>query len=76
MNKRSVLLYGHRTSIALEDEFWDALGEIARLKKVSRQTLLRKIDVNRGDPKNLTRSLRIYILDFYRKEYHNANHSL
>jgi predicted DNA-binding ribbon-helix-helix protein len=29
-NKRSLTIARHRTSVTLEDEFWEALGEIAR----------------------------------------------
>jgi predicted DNA-binding ribbon-helix-helix protein len=29
-NKRSLTIARHRTSVSLEDEFWDALNEIAQ----------------------------------------------
>jgi predicted DNA-binding ribbon-helix-helix protein len=30
--KRSIVIAGHKTSISLEDEFWDGLKEIARAR--------------------------------------------
>ena len=49
LRKRSVLLSGHATSIALEPEFWAVLDETAKARKVSLAGLIAAIDAERGD---------------------------
>ncbi len=69
--KRSVTLAGHRTSVALEAEFWDALKEIARTKGLSQNVLIGEIDAARLDGEaptaNLSRAIRLYILRYYQE---------
>ena len=48
LRKRSLLLAGHATSVALEPEFWAALEGLARSRGVSLPTLIREIDDGRG----------------------------
>ena len=60
MRKHSVELSGHRTSIALEDEFWAELKNIAKRKKTSvRQILMQIDDAHKG---NLSSSVRLFVL--------------
>ena len=68
VNKRSVVLAGHRTSISLEAEFWGALREVARVRRVSVNALVAGIDAGRGGGRgvNLSSALRVFILDCYR----------
>ena len=42
--KRSMRIAGHRTSIALESEFWDALESLAKSRELSLPKLLAEID--------------------------------
>lgn len=49
LRKRSVLLSGHATSIALEPEFWAVLDEMARERGSSLAALIVSIDRARGD---------------------------
>jgi len=46
--KRSVLLSGHATSVALEPEFWAVLDGIGEELKLTRAELLIRIDEWRG----------------------------
>ncbi|WP_427792748.1 ribbon-helix-helix domain-containing protein [Brevundimonas diminuta] len=46
--KRSVLLSGHATSVALEPEFWAVLDAVAVELALSRSGLLIRIDAWRG----------------------------
>jgi len=48
LKKRSVLLEGHATSIALEPEFWAVLDEMARERAMSFAGLVVAIDRGRG----------------------------
>lgn len=49
MQKRSILLAGHATSIALEPEFWSVLEEMAQARALSLARLLNGIDAGRGE---------------------------
>lgn len=46
--KRSLTIAGHRTSVALEPEFWDALETIAAGRGFTLPALIAEIDRNRG----------------------------
>ncbi|MEM7425836.1 MAG: ribbon-helix-helix domain-containing protein [Pseudomonadota bacterium] len=59
--KRSVTLAGHRTSLSIEEEFWDALRDLADRRGRSLNSLLTEIDAARGD-RNLSSAVRVYVL--------------
>jgi predicted DNA-binding ribbon-helix-helix protein len=59
--KRSVAIAGHRTSISLEEPFWEALRDIADRDAVSIQALIGRIDAARGE-QNLSSAIRVFIL--------------
>lgn len=65
MRKRSITLKGHRTSIALEPEFWDALDAIVEAEKRTLPALIDSIDRNRlkqTPPPGLASAIRVYVL--------------
>lgn len=65
LRKRSVLLSGHATSIALEPEFWAALDEMAKARGSSLAGLIVAIDSERaGRP--LASACRVAALAFAR----------
>ena len=66
MTKRSLTIAGHRTSISLEEPFWQALGEIAKARRISLPLLVAGIDRTRSDATNLSAALRLYVLDWFR----------
>lgn len=59
--KRSLAIAGHRTSISLEDAFWDGLRRIAEERKLSIAALVAEIDARRG-ANNLSSALRVFVL--------------
>ncbi|BAQ17051.1 ribbon-helix-helix domain-containing protein [Methyloceanibacter caenitepidi] len=64
-NKRSLTIARHRTSVSLEQPFWDALTEIARDQGKSIAELVGEIDqerTERGDGTSLSAALRLYVL--------------
>jgi predicted DNA-binding ribbon-helix-helix protein len=63
--KRSVIRNGHKSSISLEDQFWDALREIADHEQVTISTLVATIDHERTTS-NLSSAIRVYVLDHFR----------
>lgn len=63
--KRSVTIAGHRTSVSLEAEFWEALKAIAAERGVALAALMAEIDAGRGR-RALSSALRVYTLEHYR----------
>jgi len=61
ITKRSVMIAGHRTSVSLEDPFWDALRGIAEARGLSLQALIGQIDAGR-DGQNLSSAIRVFVL--------------
>ena len=64
MDKRSLSISGHRTSIALEPEFWAALEAMAAEKSQTMAGLIRDIDESR-DTANLSSATRLAVLRWY-----------
>lgn len=62
MRKRSLDIAGHRTSVSLEDAFWDALRDIATEDGVSLAGLIARIDAARAD-ENLSSAIRVHVLE-------------
>ena len=60
--KHSVTLKGHRTSISLEAEFWEALREIARQRAMPLSRLVAEIDMARGTETGLASAIRVFVL--------------
>jgi predicted DNA-binding ribbon-helix-helix protein len=65
--KRSIVIAGHKTSVSLEDEFWESLKEIAGERGVTLGELVRTIDANRNHT-NLSSTIRLSVLGFYRDQ--------
>ena len=63
--KRSIVLRGHKTSVSLENEFWDGLREIAERQKSNLSTLVQQIDSDR-DNANLSSAIRIFVFEYFR----------
>jgi len=70
-NKRSLTIARHRTSVTLEDEFWDALGNIARAEGKSVAALVGEIDKKRSarpsPQRSLSAAIRLYVLERMRR---------
>jgi predicted DNA-binding ribbon-helix-helix protein len=63
--KRSVIVKKRRTSISLEDSFWNSLHAIVQMEKVTIGDFIDKIARQRSTP-NLSSSLRVAVLEYYR----------
>jgi predicted DNA-binding ribbon-helix-helix protein len=63
--KRSIVLNGHKTSVSLENEFWEGLREIAIRENTSLAVLVGQIDHDR-DTCNLSSSLRVFVFNHFR----------
>jgi len=63
--KRSVVLDGHKTSVSLENEFWDGLQEIARRENLETSALAKRIaDSRKSD--NLSSAIRVFVFNHFR----------
>ena len=60
MQKRSLTIHGHRTSISLEETFWVALNDIAKTRQQSVASLVQMIDKERVG--GLSSAIRMFIL--------------
>tara|TARA_R110000868_G_scaffold152534_11_gene377282 strand:+ start:381 stop:596 length:216 start_codon:yes stop_codon:yes gene_type:complete len=60
IRKRSVDIAGHRTSVSVEEPFWEALQDIAARKEISVSELIAEIDRTRDG--NLSSAIRLYVL--------------
>jgi predicted DNA-binding ribbon-helix-helix protein len=65
--KRSIAIADHKTSISLEDEFWNSLKEIARERDMTVAELVAAIDGDRRHA-NLSSAIRLFVLGFYRDQ--------
>ena len=66
LTKRSVVLAGHATSVALEPEFWEVLDRVAKSRGLSKAGLLAEIDAGRGR-RLLASACRVLALEWARQ---------
>jgi predicted DNA-binding ribbon-helix-helix protein len=71
LRKRSVLLAGHATSVALEPEFWAALERQALAERRSLAALMSGIDRDRGE-RPLASACRLAALKFAQESQDRA----
>jgi predicted DNA-binding ribbon-helix-helix protein len=67
VTKRSIVIDGHKTSVSLEDQFWNALKEIAEGRTMTLSDLVAGIDTGRQHA-NLSSAIRLFVLGFYRDQ--------
>ena len=65
--KRSIVYNGHKTSVSLENEFWDGLREIARAQADPLTKLVQHIDQGRGGG-NLSSAIRLFVFNHLRAQ--------
>jgi predicted DNA-binding ribbon-helix-helix protein len=65
VRKRSVMLLGHKTSVSLEEPFWQALHEIATERGITTAALLNSIASKQVEG-NLSSALRVFVLEHFR----------
>lgn len=66
LQKRSMRIAGHRTSLALEQEFWSALERIARSRTQTLPVLIASIDERRArstPEASLASAVRVFVLE-------------
>ena len=63
--KRSIVLNGHKTSVSLEEAFWNSMKEISGEGGKTLSEMVSEIDRNRKQG-NLSSAIRLFVLDHYR----------
>jgi predicted DNA-binding ribbon-helix-helix protein len=63
--KRSIVVAGHKTSVSLEEAFWNGMKEISGLRDMTLSELVGEIDSNRQQG-NLSSAIRLFVLDYLR----------
>ncbi|MFZ3247411.1 MAG: ribbon-helix-helix domain-containing protein [Pseudolabrys sp.] len=63
--KRSIFINGHKTSLSLENEFWQGLREIAGRDRAAISTLVEQIDRARNTC-NLSSAIRVFVFNHFR----------
>lgn len=64
IRKHSVTIRGHRTSVSVEDAFWDSLRSIAERRAVALALLVEEIDSKRQPDDNLSSAIRLFVLSW------------
>jgi predicted DNA-binding ribbon-helix-helix protein len=65
--KRSIVVAGHKTSVSLEDAFWNGLKEISNERHMSLPESVAAID-SQIQHSNLSSAIRLFVLDYYRSQ--------
>jgi len=63
--KRGIEISGRRTSVCLENAFWDALNDIAVARGETRPGLITY--VSKREHANLSSALRLFVVNYYRQ---------
>ena len=71
---RNVKVSGRRTSLRMELYIWDSLKEICEREGLTLNDLCAQIDQRRGDA-NLTASIRVFIVSYFRNAIGNRGFS-
>lgn len=75
LQKRSIQINGHQTSISLEPEFWAVLQDMAAGDDKSLAALVAQLDDDRAAltmKRNLSSHLRVYILNRLKEGWQKA----
>jgi predicted DNA-binding ribbon-helix-helix protein len=70
--KRSIVVAGHKTSVSLEEAFWNSMKEISASRDMTLSDLVSEIDQGRKQG-NLSSAIRLYVLDYYRSRVSNTS---
>ncbi len=65
--KRSIVVAGHKTSVSLEEAFWNGMKEISGRRNMTLSELVGEIDGNRQQG-NLSSAIRLFVLDHFRSQ--------
>ena len=70
---RNVTIAGHRTSIRLQREMWDALEEICRRERITLHELCSRIAATKS-ARSLTSEVRVFAMSYFRAAADDEGH--
>jgi predicted DNA-binding ribbon-helix-helix protein len=73
--KRSIVIVGHKTSVSLEDAFWNGLKEIAKKYDMNLSDIVADIDSRRRYG-NLSSAIRLFVLEQARGQMLSTTHQV
>ena len=62
--RHTIVLARRKTSVSLEDAFWQGLKDIAKSRQMTLSDLVSSIDLDR-ERSNLSSALRLFVLNHY-----------
>ncbi|MEW6638952.1 MAG: ribbon-helix-helix domain-containing protein [Pseudomonadota bacterium] len=71
--KRSIVVAGHKTSVSLEEAFWNGMKEISSERDLTLSELVGEIDGHRQQG-NLSSAIRLFVLDYFRQRANGNGH--
>ena len=71
--KRSIVVASHKTSVSLEEAFWNGMKEISSARNMTLSELVGEIDGNRQQG-NLSSAIRLFVLDYFRSRASGSSH--
>jgi len=74
MRRRTIRIGHHKTSVTLEDQFWNGLKEIANERGLTVAALVRNVDADR-DNANLCSAIRVFVLRHYQDRRNKRSRS-
>ena len=69
--KRSLSIYGHATSLALEADYWAVIDYVSSREKLALAALIKQLDDNRVSkkyPRGLAAYVRVWAVDLILKD--------
>ena len=69
--KRSIVVAGRKTSVSLEEAFWNGMKEIAGLRNMTLSELVDEIDSKRQTG-NLSSAIRLFVVDHFKSRAHES----
>jgi predicted DNA-binding ribbon-helix-helix protein len=63
--KRSIVVAGHKTSVSLEEAFWNGMKEISGERSVTLSELVGEVDTKRQQG-NLSSAIRVFVLEYFK----------
>jgi len=70
--KRSIVVAGHKTSVSLEEAFWNGMKEISGERSMTLSELVGEIDSKRQQG-NLSSAIRLFVLDHFKSRAAGAS---
>jgi predicted DNA-binding ribbon-helix-helix protein len=72
---RNVTIAGHRTSVRLEPEMWNALSEICRRECATSHEICTVVSMHKPSGTSLTAAIRVFVMAYFRAASTEEGHN-